>query len=152
VDRNFEPIRAHGFRAVNSDEFIVDLIVAPRDMRDASTVRFGENDLVASEVPSLEWLASAPKFDAVSVAVDGRAVPLTAPDPRVFSVRKAWLSTRPDRDLLKKPRDCGQAEVVARIVQEYFPHLPFAEEYLPFLPKKLLQAHLGRLLTTGLSE
>jgi hypothetical protein len=151
VDRSFEPIRAHGFRAVNSDEFMVDLIVAPRDMRDASTVRFGESDLVASEVPSLEWLASAPKFDAVSVALDGRAVPLTAPDPRAFSVHKAWLSTCLDRDPLKRPRDRGQAEIVARIVQEYFPHLPFTEEYLRFFPKKLLRANLGRLVKAEVS-
>jgi hypothetical protein len=80
------------------------------------------------------------------VALDGTTEPLTAPDPRVFSVHKAWLSTRFDRDPLKKPLHRGQPEIVARIVQEYFPHLLYTGEYMRFSPKKRPRVHLWQLI------
>lgn len=44
---------------------MVDLIIGPRGMRQAEPVTVGENDLVASEVPGLQWLANSPKLEAV---------------------------------------------------------------------------------------
>lgn len=127
ADRTFECIRKRDFRAANAGQFMVDLIVPPRGMRAADPVSFAADDLVAAEVPGLQWLQSAPKIDTVAIDETGWPTPFRIPDPRAFALHKAWLSTRPDRDPVKKPRDLAQAKAVAALVREYMPHLPFSE-------------------------
>jgi len=127
ADRSFECIRKRGFRAANAGQFMVDLIIAPRGMRQAELVTFSDNDLVASEVPGLQWLLNAPKVMATVIDEDGRPAQMRAPDPRAFALHKAWLSRQPDREPVKKPRDLAQARAVAATVREYLPHMPFAE-------------------------
>jgi len=90
-------------------------------------VSFAEDDLVAAEVPGLQWLLNAPKLDTVAIDETGWPTPLRVPDPRAFALHKAWLASRPDRDAIKKPRDLAQARAVATLVREYMPHLPFGE-------------------------
>ncbi len=127
ADRSFELVRKRGFRAANAGQFMVDLIAAPRSMFEAEAITFGADDLVASEVPGLQWLVNSPKLDAIAVDEEGWPVPLRVPDPRAFALHKAWLSQQPTRDPLKKPRDLAQAKVVAQLVREQMPHLSFDE-------------------------
>ncbi|HMM54140.1 MAG TPA: GSU2403 family nucleotidyltransferase fold protein [Candidatus Desulfobacillus sp.] len=127
ADRSFEPVRKRGFRAANAGQFMVDLILAPRSMRDSEPVTFSEDDLVASEVPGLQWLINAPKLDTVAIDEDGFPAPIRAPDPRAFALHKAWLSRQPERDPVKKPRDLAQARAVVQLVREAMPHLSFDE-------------------------
>jgi len=134
VDKSFEPMRSNAFRAANKEEFMVDLIIPERDMRESEPVRFAENDLVATKVPGLQWLLNSPKFDAICIGEDGWPTRMVVPDPRAFSVHKSWLSTRSNREPIKKPRDAGQAQIVRQITQEYFPHLPFDNEDMQYLP------------------
>ena len=86
-----------------------------------------DDDLVAAEVPGLQWLLNAPKLDTVAIDETGWPTPLRVPDPRAFALHKAWLASRPDRDAIKKPRDLAQARAVAALVREHMPHLPFSE-------------------------
>ncbi len=127
ADRSFECIRKRGFRAANAGQFMVDLIIAPRKMQEAESVTFAEGDLVAAEVPGLQWLLNAPKLSAIAIDEDGWPAPFRAPDPRAFALHKAWLSQLLDREPLKKPRDLAQAKTVAEAVREYLPYLPFDE-------------------------
>ena len=127
ADRSFECIRKRGFRAANAGQFMVDLIVPPRGMQVSDPVSFADDDLVAAEVPGLQWLLNAPKLDTVAIDETGWPTPLRVPDPRAFALHKAWLANRPDRDAIKKPRDLAQARAVAALVREYMPHLPFSE-------------------------
>lgn len=127
ADRSFECIRKRGFRAANAGQFMVDLIVPPRGMQVSDPVSFANDDLVAAEVPGLQWLLNAPKLDTVAIDETGWPTPLRVPDPRAFALHKAWLANRPDRDAIKKPRDLAQARAVAALVREYMPHLPFSE-------------------------
>ncbi len=137
IDKTFEPMQTNRFRAANAQEFMVDLITPPRDMRDAAPIRFAEGDLVAVEVPGLEWLMNSPRFDAICIGEDGWPTKMVVPDPRVFSAHKAWLSTRIDRDPIKKPRDASQAQLIKDITLEYLPHLQFNEESLMAFPEDL---------------
>jgi hypothetical protein len=125
ADRSFELVRKRGFRAANAGQFMVDLIIPPRSMRESEPITFSADDLVASEVPGLQWLINSPKLDAVAVDEDGLPVPFRAPDPRAFALHKAWLSQQPERDPVKKPRDLAQARAVAQLVREAMPHLSF---------------------------
>lgn len=127
ADRTFEPIRKRGFRAANAGQFMVDLIIGPRSMHESEPITFGTDDLVASEVPGLQWLINSPKLVTVAVDEDGQPVPFHVPDPRAFALHKAWLSQQHAREPLKKPRDLAQARAVAQLVREYMPHLNFDE-------------------------
>lgn len=127
ADRTFECIRKRGFRAANAGQFMVDLIVPPRGMHETEPISFAENDLVAAEVPGLQWLLNAPKLDTVAIDEEGWPVPMRVPDPRAFALHKAWLASRLDRDAIKKPRDLAQARAVAALVKEHMPQLPFSE-------------------------
>jgi hypothetical protein len=127
ADRTFECIRENGYRAANAGLFMVDLVVAPRGMHAAQSVTFAKADLVATEVPGLQWLLNSPKLDAVAIDEDGWPVSIRVPDPRAFALHKAWLSVQSSREPLKTPRDLGQARAVAKVVDAYLPHLPFEE-------------------------
>ncbi len=137
IDKTFEPMRMHSFRAANAKEFMVDLITPPRDIRKTEPIRFSQDDLIAVEVPGLEWLMNSPRFTAVCIGEDGWPCRMVVPDPRAFCVHKAWLSSRIDREPLKKPRDIGQAQVVHRLVVEHLPYLPFDDQALKAFPEEV---------------
>ncbi len=125
ADKTFECVRENGYRAANAGQFMVDLVTAPRGMHTTDLVTFSESDLVAVEVPGLQWLLNSPKLDAVAIDEDGWPVPMRVPDPRAFALHKAWLSSLSTRESIKKPRDFEQARIVARLVRENMPQLSF---------------------------
>jgi hypothetical protein len=125
ADRTFERVRENGLRAANAGQFMVDLVTGPSGMLNNQTITFSEADLVAAEVPGLQWLLNSPKLDVIAIDEDGWPVPMRVPDPRAFALHKAWLSSLPTRETLKKPRDLDQAQAVASLVKEQMPHLSF---------------------------
>ena len=125
ADKTFECVRENGYRAANAGQFMVDLVIAPRGMHAAENITFSESDLIATEVPGLQWLLNSPKLDTVAIDEDGWPVPMRVPDPRAFALHKAWISGLPTREPLKKPRDLDQARAVAQLVQDQMPQLSF---------------------------
>ncbi len=125
ADKTFECVRENGYRAANAGQFMVDLVTAPRGMNATDLVTFAESDLVAVEVPGLQWLLNSPKLDAIAIDEDGWPVPMRVPDPRAFALHKAWLSGLSTRETIKKPRDFEQARIVARLVRANMPQLSF---------------------------
>lgn len=127
ADRSFECIQKNGFRAANAGQFMVDLIIAPRPMHESDPITLAANDLVAAEVPGLQWLLNAPKMMATIIDENGHPARMRAPDPRAFALHKAWLSQQTQREPIKKPRDLAQAQAVAQTIKEYLPQLPFTQ-------------------------
>ena len=125
ADKTFECVRQNSYRAANAGQFMVDLVIAPLGMHSKTNITFADSDLVATEVPGLQWLLNSPKIEVVAIDEDGWPVPIRAPDPRAFALHKAWLSGLPNREPLKKPRDLDQARAVALLVQEQMPQLQF---------------------------
>ena len=97
------------------------------------------NDLLAAEIEGLAWHESAPSFEAVAIDEKGEPLRIIATDPRVWAAHKLWLSNRKDREPLKRRRDEAQARIVARLVGQYMPHLPFVSEELRMLPKDVVE-------------
>lgn len=127
VDKTFEPIRTRGFRAANAGKFMVDLIVQPRHMGETEPISFADEDLVAAEVPGLQWLLNAPKLTSIAIDESGWPTPFRVPDARAFALHKAWLSQQSSREPSKAPRDLAQAKTLARAVVELMPQLRFDE-------------------------
>ncbi len=145
VDQSFAVIAAQPFRAVNQEGFMVDLVIPPEGMRVNRPVRFAEEDLVAAEVPSLQWLLNSPRVEATVIAADGKPVLMRSPDPRAFAIHKAWLSSQPDREPVKKGRDLSQARLTLQLLLEYLPQYPVSERHLRYFPKTIIHQALETL-------
>lgn len=140
VDKSF--VRSsQEFRAVNRDGFLVDLIKPLRNppwREEPSRLGADRDDLAAVEILGLAWHESAPPFEATAIDERGEPLRLVTSDPRVFAAHKFWLSNRLDREQIKRRRDREQAMVVAALVAEFMPHLPFKGDELRMLPKDLV--------------
>ena len=141
ADRSFAPLHQRGFRAVNRDGFMVDLIkAAPRSIQTTEPVRWGEDqDLHAAEISNLQWLVAAPKFTQVVIGEDGFPAAMVVPEPRAFALHKSWLAGQVDREPIKKARDRQQALTVARVTVQYFPDHPFNREDLRMFPQEVIE-------------
>jgi hypothetical protein len=121
VDRSFTPLRPRGFRASNRDGYLVDLA----------------DDLEGAAIFGLGWLINSPKMEAIVIDERGYPVRMAVIDPRAFALHKAWLSSKDDRDALKRKRDFEQAKAAAVIATQYL-QLPFDDaQALAALPKQL---------------
>lgn len=156
-DRSFELLKPHSFQAVNKDGFLVDLIKAePRDVLIVEQRRMGgKGDLEATEIKNLHWLLSSQKINQVVIGDDGFPAIMAVPDPRAFSAHKIWLSSQPDRNPIKKPRDRSQGLGVAQLVIQYLPQYPFKKSELKMFPKDVFEsthAQVSNIKTHSESE
>lgn len=115
---------------------MVDLVIASRPLHQVEPITFADEDLVAAEVPGLQWLLNVPALETVAIDEQGWPVPFRVPDPRAFAFHKAWLSQRMDREPVKKPHDLAQACAVAQLIRDQLPRYAFAEP-LTVLPKAI---------------
>lgn len=140
ADPSFSPSGRATYRASNNDGYMVELIRPEgRDvMRDRSKSKLAEvdGDLEGAPIKGLAWLINAPKVSAIAIDEAGLPAPLAMVDPRVFALHKRWLSTREDRDPVKKQRDLGQAKAAAAVAQRYL-GLSFEADDLSSLPLAL---------------
>lgn len=140
ADKSFSLFRPRGYRAANNDGYLVDLIrPEPKDVfRDRSSPAITNlpEDMEGAPIFGLTWLINAPKIEATVLDEKGYPVRVVAIDPRVFALHKAWLSSRDDREPLKRRRDIDQAKVAADIAIRYL-NLPFEREPLSALPAAL---------------
>ena len=135
VDKSFEVVKGH-YRAINSKGFMVELIKKspkPPFKEESRSLSGNSLDLQAAELDALEWLSHAPSFCKTAIAEDGIPVNLVVPDPRFFALNKFWLSQKEDREPIKRPRDYGQAVVIAEIALNYL-NLPFDDAILQVFP------------------
>ncbi len=152
VDKSFQLRGKRDFRAFNKDGFYVDLIrpetanVMSRNERDR--IGQSEEDLHGSPIHGLNWLVNAPKFSAIALDEGGYPLRMEAVDPRAFALHKAWVSSLPEREPLKRNRDYDQAKAVAQVAERYL-NLSFDSEDLTALPMELRQ-QAARLLKSGI--
>jgi hypothetical protein len=136
VDRSFRRTR-QAFRAENDEGYLVDLIkpqANPPWRAGRGRISAGDDDLEAAEIEGLTWLENAPAFEQVAIDERGAPLRIVAPDPRAFAIHKHWISTRAERNPIKKRRDEEQARIVARLLRLFLPHLPLEADQLRYLP------------------
>lgn len=139
ADKSFEPVSNQGsFRVANKDGFMVDFVTAPTDMRTRKPVQVTSGDLVAAEIPNMQWLVNAPKREAVVIAQGGMPVMMSVPDPRAFALHKAWLSLQADREPVKRLRDKAQARILTKTVLEYLVQWEFDAKQLKYLEANMI--------------
>jgi hypothetical protein len=140
VDRSFRRTR-QSFRAENDEGYLVDLIkpLANPPWRAGRGRTSAADDLEAAEIEGLTWLENAPPFEQVAIDERGAPLRIVAPDPRAFAIHKHWVSTRVERNPIKKRRDEEQARTVARMLRLFLPQLPLEAEQLRYLPGDMIE-------------
>jgi hypothetical protein len=134
IDRSFRPLRSGSTRAINSTEFMVDLLAPAPTLKTRQSLQLGKDDLTGIEIEGLQWLLNAPKFETIAIDQNGWPLRLVVPDPRAFAAHKLWVAEQADRSRLKSPRDRDQARLVLKLVEQYFPHLPLSDQSLMMFP------------------
>lgn len=132
VDKSFHA--DYGYNATNRDGYIVDLL-CPESEGGTTTMKQG-SDLEATPMAGANWLLASPKFEQVTVADDGFPLRLVVPEPRTFALHKLWVSQRPDRSPIKRPRDVSHARLVAELATKFL-GLKFQAKDMPWLPPDL---------------
>jgi hypothetical protein len=141
IDRSFRKTK-ETFRAANRDGYLVDLIKPMRNppwLADQTQVGSDPNDLVAVEIEGLGWHENASPFEAIAIDEKGEPLRIVTSDPRIWAAHKLWVSKRDNRDPNQRARDAAQAQLVARMVAKYLPHLPFKAEEMKMLPKEIFE-------------
>jgi hypothetical protein len=136
VDKTFNLAARRSFRAVNSRGFAVELIRAPAGSEKGPLSIGLGRDLIAEQLPGLQWLSVPSLMTQIVIAENGYPVRFVVPDPRVFALHKLWLSLSPIRSPLKQKRDFRQGEAVAQLALDYL-NLPFDDGLLKALPTEL---------------
>ena len=131
VDATFKA--DYGFNATNSHGYVVDLLCPETD--DLQSIK-SANDLEAVPMAGAEWLLAGPKLTEIIIGEDGWPLRIVVPEPRTFALHKLWVSRRPDRQPIKKPRDAAHARVVAELARKYL-QKPFTAEDMPWLASEL---------------
>lgn len=148
ADKTFEVSKTQPFRAINNDGYMVDLIrQMPKPPWADEPHNLGqEDDFVATEFESVQWLLSSPSIEQCVIASDGTPFMMTAPDPRAFTLYKAWMSQQPDREPVKRIRDLAQARSLWHLLQERLPQFPLDNESLQSFPEAIRSSELVALM------
>ena len=143
VDSTYTVNTERTFQARNAKAYEFELLAAPSTISNMAQ-NDGPNPIPMEE---LEWLLLGRPVSHVVVGRDGSPARITAPDPRFFGLQKMWLSKKPERDPLKKPKDLKQGLGVLSAVKSAMPHYPMDEAFVKALPDPLV-AHFERWLET----
>lgn len=121
------------FQALNSngDEFE---LLLPETLKDSFPRTTGLRPI---PLPEQDWLIPGRYVEHVVACYDRKAARIIAPDPRWFALHKLWLSDKPQRDVLKKPKDRAQGREVLALVRDSMPHYPLDEDFAKTLPPEL---------------
>jgi hypothetical protein len=143
VDKSFEIHGQQTFRAINADGYMVDLIrQTPTPPWKTEPHNLGEQDaFVATDLPNMKWMLSVPSVRQFVVADNGMPFEMAVPDPRAFMLFKAWLSTQPDREPVKRGRDAAQAQAMRQLLQDHLPQYPLTAAPLRAFPLEVIRQH-----------
>ncbi|MFZ2235537.1 MAG: GSU2403 family nucleotidyltransferase fold protein [Dokdonella sp.] len=132
LDDTFVVNSERSFQARNRDAREVDLLVG---IDRADTVKSEPIRPLAS--PEQDWLYRGKPLRRIVCGLDARPCGLVVPDPRWFALHKRWLSDKPGRDALKKPKDRRQAEALWQMIRSNMPHYRIDAAFVSELPETL---------------
>lgn len=133
VDSTYTVNTERSFQARNKNAYEVELLVAPSRVETLPrTLGFAPIPM-----PEQEWLLQGTPVDQVVCGRDKTPARIVAPDPRWFAVHKLWMSEKPQRNPLKKPKDRNQGKALLKAIQQLMPHYPLDAGFCASLPPEL---------------
>lgn len=134
VDPTFTVNMERSFQARNAKAYEVEILVAPSR---ADTMGPGDKPRPVP-LPEQEWLLLGQPVDQVVGCRDGTPARLVVPDPRWFALQKLWMSKKPERNPLKRPKDRKQGIALLNVVSEAMPQYPLDAAFEAEIPKELI--------------
>ena len=132
IDPLYTKNTERSFQAV-SGNYEVEVLAAP-----STLASFPKNDLVPLRgLVEQEWLLLGQPVRHIACAMDGTPAPIAAPDPRWMALHKLWLSQKPQRHAVKKPKDQAQGLLLLRALLEAMPAYSLDDEFVSAVPKEL---------------
>jgi hypothetical protein len=124
ADPSFRVLRSQLQTAVNDDGYEIDIIRRNAKDGDPHPLRMSNNEdeLWAVQVSSGEKMVAGRKFHQLVVAASGQMAMMQTLHPLDFVRIKTSLSSDPQRDPLKRPKDKLQAELVQALWDSYLQH------------------------------
>jgi hypothetical protein len=133
VDSMFTVNQERPWQARNAEGYEVEILLAPSRAGD-----YPARDPVRPvPMPEQDWLLNGKKVSHVVFDLGNRPVRIVAPDPRWMALHKLWLSTKPNRNPLKAPKDRAQGELLARQVVANMKGFPIDGEFKAAVPELL---------------
>jgi hypothetical protein len=125
ADSTFEIREDQRYTAINSKGFEVDIIrrEASEDNPHPLSMTDKEDDFYAVQAKRAGVLLSGALFSSIIVSPSGYMARINTVSPLAFARFKRWMSTLPERDLMKRARDTLQAQMVEQLITEYLPHI-----------------------------
>lgn len=139
VDSTYTINTERTFQARNASGYEVELLM-PKIL--AETLPRSETFRPVA-LPEQDWLLPGRRVEHVVCGLDGLPARVIAPDPRRFALQKLWLSEKPKRNSLKKPKDAKQGALLLSAIVQRMPHYPLDEEFRTELPEEL-KKHFDR--------
>ena len=139
LDDTFVVNAERSFQARNRDSKEIELLVGIERAAAAAA-----EPMHPIPLPEQDWLYLGRPMRRIVCGLDAKPTALVVPDPRWFALHKRWLSDKPERDALKKPKDRRQAEAVWSAVKRGMPHYPIDENFKAEVPE-ILQPVMAQL-------
>lgn len=134
IDPTFTVNTERSFQARNSKAYEVEILIAP-----SRTSGMQPNDQPRPvPLPEQEWLLLGTPVDQIVGCRDGSPARIVAPDPRWFALHKLWMSEKPTRSPLKRPKDRRQGLALFNAISESMPQYPIDKQFEDALPEELI--------------
>lgn len=139
VDSTYTMNTERNSQARKAKAYEFELLAAPSTIQGMSK----NEKPIPIPLPEQEWLLKGRPVTHVVVARDATPAKIVAPDPRWFALQKLWMSEKPERNPLKKPKDLKQGMTLLNVIADHMPHYPLNEEFQLELQDDL-QVHFDR--------
>lgn len=143
VDSTYTTNTERTFQARNAKAHEFELLAAPSTVQSLNP----KDNPRPIPLPEQEWLLLGETVSQVVTARDGSPARIIAPDPRYFALQKFWLSEKPERNALKKPKDALQGTALLNAVANHMPRFALDDEFQRSLPEELAP-HFAKWLET----
>ncbi len=125
VDSSFKKSKEAGYRFVNDDDMVVE-IITPIFKKEQKNDSF--SGVINLEIDGIKWLNSSSLLKQMVVGQNGKCAFITTVAPLEYAVYKKWLGEHERKDFMKKQRDIKQSHLVALLVQDYMPTVNITQE------------------------
>jgi len=134
VDPTYTINTERAFQVRNGDGYEVEFLIS----ESLATTLPRQEALSPVALAEQDWLLPGRRLEHVVCGLDGLPARLVVPDPRRFALQKLWLSTKPSRNPLKKPKDRKQGLLLLSAIEEHMPQYPLDDGFRNELPAELL--------------
>jgi hypothetical protein len=144
IDKSFEENPKVPYRFENREGVVVEII---NPTRKGISKKDSFMDIIGLDMEGMQWLESTKIFKSLIIGENGQVAYLKTINPLDFAIYKLWLSSKTDREPIKRERDLKQTKLVTKLMKEYMLDIDISSEVLQIkhFSKKLIKTYRGFL-------